>query len=114
VAGVSGNPVGRTRGSRSRAALIREAIEEALQRGLSDQADELMKKAMQMALEGDKAMLRLILGDMLKPARSADPGAGKGAPRKVVLKLTQNFGRPEATRPPIEPAIEAEFKPSED
>ena len=69
---------------------------------------------MQMALDGDKAMLRLILGDMLKPARSADPGAGKGAPRKVVLKLTQNFGRPQDPKPTISPAIDADFKPSED
>lgn len=66
---------------------------------------------MDLAANGDKAMLRLLLGDMLKPARAADPSAGKGAPRKVVLKLTQNFGRQPDPKPP---AIDAEFQSSED
>jgi len=111
VSGVSGNPVGRTRGSRNRASLVREAIEEAVQRGLSERVQRILDAALTLAEDGDKQMIKLTLGDMLKPARSADPNAGKGAPRKVVLKVTQNFGR----RPePQSPAIDAEFKSSED
>jgi len=110
VKGVSGNPQGRPRGSRNRAALVREAIEEAVQRDLANVVPDLLDAAVELARNGDKSMLRLLLGDMLKPARQADPTAGKGAPRKVVLNITQNFGR--KPEPPTIPpdAVDADFK----
>ena len=111
VKGVTGNATGRPRGARNRASIVREAIEESLQRDLAQNAAQLVDVATGMALDGDKQMLKLLLGEMLKPARTADPSVGKGAPRKVVLNITQNFGRaPE----PTQPAIDADFTSEED
>ena len=52
--GVSGNPTGRPRGSRNRSTLAMEAL-------LEDGAEQLINKAMKMALAGDTAALRICL-----------------------------------------------------
>jgi hypothetical protein len=59
--GVSGNPAGRPRGRRNKATL---AMEAALEQG----AEQLIKKVMTTALEGDMAAMRLCLERIL-PAR---------------------------------------------
>jgi hypothetical protein len=59
--GASGNRSGRPRGSRNKATLAMEAL-------LQEGADQLINKAMAMALEGDTAAMRLCLERIL-PAR---------------------------------------------
>jgi hypothetical protein len=61
VKGVSGNPRGCPRGSRHRATLAAEAL-------LEGEAEKLTRKAVEKALEGDSAALRLCLERIL-PAR---------------------------------------------
>src|SRR6516162_8157265 len=56
--GVSGNPSGRPRGSRNKAALAMEAL-------LEEGAEQLINKAMSMALAGDTAAMRLCLERIL-------------------------------------------------
>jgi hypothetical protein len=60
--GVSGNPTGRPRGSRNTATLAMEAL-------LEEGAEQLINKAMTMALEGDTAALRLCLERILPVRR---------------------------------------------
>ena len=62
--GVSGNPTGRPRGSRNATTLALEAL-------LDGQANALTQKAIDLALGGDMAALRLCL-DAILPPRKGD------------------------------------------
>ena len=64
-AGVSGNPAGRPKGARHKTTLAVEAL-------LDGEAEALSRKAIEMALAGDGAALRLCL-ERLLPARRDRP-----------------------------------------
>jgi Family of unknown function (DUF5681) len=61
-AGRSGNPEGRPRGSRNKATMAVEAL-------LDGDAEGIARKAVEKALEGDMAALRLCLERVLPPRR---------------------------------------------
>jgi hypothetical protein len=60
--GTSGNPAGRPPGSRNRATLLAEQL-------LDGEAEQLMRKAIEMAQAGDVSALRLCLERLLPPRR---------------------------------------------
>jgi hypothetical protein len=63
--GESGNPAGRPRGARNRATLLMESL-------LADDAEAIVRKAVEMAKAGEIAALRMCL-DRLVPARKDEP-----------------------------------------
>jgi hypothetical protein len=63
--GGSGNPAGRPRGSRNRTALLMENL-------LSYEAEAIGRKAVEMAIKGDMAAIRLCM-DRLAPPRKEEP-----------------------------------------
>ena len=65
--GESGNPAGRPRGSRNRAALLMEGL-------LADDAEAIGRKAIAMAKQGDMAAIRLCM-DRLAPVPKGEPVA---------------------------------------
>ena len=92
VRGVSGNPEGRSRGSRNRATIACESL-------LMGEGEALTRKAIQLALAGDTTALRLCLERLLPPAKD----------RPVSIKLP----RPESaaeTRQAMAEIIEAAGK----
>ena len=62
--GCSGNPTGRPRGAKNRAALATQLL-------LDGQAEALTNKAVELALGGDMAALRLCLARIAAPRRDA-------------------------------------------
>jgi hypothetical protein len=62
--GVSGNPAGRKRGSKNRATLAAQAL-------LEGEVEALTRKAVELALGGDVAALRLCLSRVAAPRRAA-------------------------------------------
>jgi hypothetical protein len=60
--GVSGNPAGRPPGSRNRATLLMEAL-------LEGEAEQLTRKTIELAKEGDIQALRLCLDRLMPPGR---------------------------------------------
>ena len=65
VKGQSGNPNGRPEGSRNKATILAQAL-------FDGQAEELIQKCIQMALEGDSTAMRLCI-DRLVPPRKDRP-----------------------------------------
>jgi hypothetical protein len=63
--GESGNPAGRPRGSRNRTALLMENL-------LGYEAEAIGRKAVEMAIKGDMAAIRLCM-DRLAPPRKEEP-----------------------------------------
>ena len=72
--GQSGNPAGKAKGTRNRATLALEAL-------LDGQAEALTQKAIDLALMGDMAALRLCM-DRIMPARKDRPVSFEMAPIK--------------------------------
>ena len=62
IKGQSGNPAGREKGSRNHATLLAEQLFDGASGALAD-------KAVALALEGDVAALRLVLGRIIAPRR---------------------------------------------
>ena len=66
--GQSGNPDGRPKGSINRNTMLRKIIE--------PHKEELLNKAIALALDGNEQMLRLLLERMLPPKPKDEPVAG--------------------------------------
>ena len=62
--GQSGNPKGRPRGSRNKVTLIAQAL-------LDGEAEALVRKVIQLALEGDLTCLRICLERLVPPKKDA-------------------------------------------
>jgi len=60
--GQSGNPAGRPKGSRNKAVLALEAL-------LDGEAEELTRKAIEMAMSGDSTAMRLVIDRLIPPRR---------------------------------------------
>ena len=60
--GKSGNPAGKPKGSRNKVTVLLEAL-------LDGKAEELTKKAIQMAGAGDPAMMRLCIERLIPPRK---------------------------------------------
>lgn len=111
VKGVSGNPKGKPKGAKSRTTLLRLAIEEMLLRETSGSMPEIVAKALEMAKEGDRAVIKLLLGDVLKAARVQDRPEDDEDKTKTTIKVTiNNYAGP---KPAQKPAVDAEFSPVE-
>ena len=62
VKGQSGNPNGRPEGSRNRATILAQVL-------LDGQAEELIQKCVQMALDGDSTAMRLCIERLVPPRK---------------------------------------------
>lgn len=111
VKGVSGNPKGKPKGAKSRTTLLRLAIEEMMLRETAGSMPEIVGKALEMARDGDRAVIKLLLGDVLKAARIQDRPEDDEDKTKTSIKVTiNNYAGAKA---PQQPAIDAAYEPVE-
>lgn len=97
--GQSGNPAGRPKGARHKTTLAIEAL-------LQGQANEVAQKAVEMALEGDAAMIRVVL-DRVAPVP-------KDRPIQMPLPDLGDASKlPEATARIVDAVGAGELTPSE-
>ena len=61
VKGESGNPSGRPKGSKNQITLLRQSLELQLREAAAPNMAAVMQKAVDLALEGDRAMIKLLL-----------------------------------------------------
>lgn len=67
--GVSGNALGRPKGSKNRTTIIKQAMEEAMTRELTDDVLEIFEQAVALAKAGDRSMIKFVLGDFMGEVR---------------------------------------------
>jgi hypothetical protein len=90
VKGQSGNPAGRAVGVRSKTTEVKEYIENALANRLQDEAAEILDKAVQLAKNGDQAMIKFLLGDVLAEVRRDTKNVAQANIQVVVNNLTED------------------------
>lgn len=78
-------------GSKNRATIIKEFLEEALLEDLQDDALEILAVAIRKAKQGDNQMIKMLLGDFLDSVRK--PGEGQGDGGKQVVVTINNMTR---------------------
>jgi hypothetical protein len=61
VAGNSGNPSGRPKGSKNQITLLRQSLELQLREAAAPNMAAVMQKAVDLALEGDRSMIKLLI-----------------------------------------------------
>ena len=77
--GVSGNPKGRPPGSKNKITLLRQSLELQLREQAAPDLPGVMEKAVELAMEGDRSMIKLLLE--LHMSKSApEGGTGEKAP----------------------------------
>jgi hypothetical protein len=115
VAGTQGNPKGRPVGSKNRTHHIKQAIEEAMARDNAEAIPEIMQKAVDLARDGDKDMIKFVLGDFMKEVRGVpnDEDEASRGPRSVKVNITQYFG-PDKDEKDVNPPIEGEYTTGDD
>ncbi|MFU2210799.1 DUF5681 domain-containing protein [Solidesulfovibrio sp. C21] len=97
--GQSGNPAGKPKGCRSRATMAAQAL-------IDGKAEEVVNKALELALAGDGPVLRAIL-DRLCPPR-------KDCPIKVTLPAMESSADlPKITAAVLDAVARGELTPSE-
>ena len=107
VKGVSGNPKGKPKGTKARSTLLRLAIEEMTLRETAGEMPEIVKKALEMAKQGDQAIIKLLLSDVLKAARVQDREEDDEERGKTTIKVTiNNYTGPKGPKPAV---IDGEF-----
>lgn len=108
VKGVSGNKVGRPIGSKNRTTVMKQAMEEAITREISDDVIEILETAVKLAKGGDVSMIKFVLGDLLNEVRKnvveEEDKADRG---KITVTLKQYFGSTEPKPAPT--TVEGEY-----
>ena len=94
--GVSGNPKGRPKGSRNQITLLKESLELELRQQGASRMPEILEVAMELALQGDRTMLKLLLEMHLTKGGTGDVKAGQE-------KVTINIKGPDS---PVQEVIE--------
>lgn len=81
--GVSGNPVGRPKGSKNKITLLKQSMEVALREQAGPHMAPVLDKAIELALEGDRTMIKLLLEQHMSKGISDD---AKGSD-KVAIQI---------------------------
>lgn len=101
--GVSGNPNGRPAGSKNRITLLKHSLEEQLRQEASGVMVPVLQKCMEMALKGDRAMIKLLMElHISKPGTVESEDAGKSKITVNIRNLDLNKKESVNTLPPIE------------
>jgi hypothetical protein len=86
VKGVSGNPTGRPKGSKNQITLLRQSLELQLREAAAPDMLGVLTKAVELAKEGDRSMIKLLLElHMSKQASEQE-----NAVEKVEINITSS------------------------
>lgn len=91
--GQSGNPAGRPKGTKNQITILKEALELRLRNKAAYKIEKVLDKAVELALAGDRLMIKLLLElHMSKAAHTEDTTGGKSQVAVVIQNLTDGSG----------------------
>lgn len=96
--GKSGNPGGRPKGSRNKITLQKMMLEETLRDITKDRMPQVVEKAFELALQGDRAMLKLLIELHMSKGISEE----RHAQEKVEINISTN--KAESPKKDIDPS----------
>ena len=70
--GASGNPKGRPKGTKNHSVALRKEMELILTKNLSKDIGRILQKAIDMALEGDRVMIKMLVDKMIASPKIDD------------------------------------------
>lgn len=82
--GQSGNPAGRPKGAKGKATELRKALEVIALTGLEANAEELIKNSLEMALNGNEAMMKFWLERFAPKAVLGEKTEGSGGGNIII------------------------------
>lgn len=88
--GQSGNPAGRPKGSRNAITIMKLALEGDLRTRLKKDAAEILEKAIELAKNGDQAMIKLLVDKMIPTSKSVDDEPAKERVQVFIGELPNN------------------------
>jgi hypothetical protein len=91
--GVSGNPKGRPKGSKNKTTLLREAMEQKVDRRLSRAIPEVLDVVIQAAKKGDMSAAKMLL-DRAVPVHKAVDGSEKAPLNGITIRI-ENLTAPQ-------------------
>lgn len=92
--GKSGNPHGRPKGSKNAITLLKQSLELQMREVAAPNMSSILEKAIELALEGDKSMIKLLLELHMSKGHSEDS--------KAAEKVSINIGTAANERPIID------------
>ena len=88
IAGVSGNPGGRPKGSKNRVTLLKLSAEEAFRDRNQNAIDAVLDQILHAALEGDKAARKMVWDGCISKAQVAEDKSAGGKQQSTVHRMT--------------------------
>lgn len=85
-AGVSGNPRGRPKGAKNKSTLLREAMEQKVDRKLSREIPQVLDVVIRAAKAGDMSAAKMLL-DRAVPVQKATDGSDKGGVGGITIRI---------------------------
>lgn len=87
--GESGNPAGRPKGTKNQITILKQSLELQLREKAKSEMPKVLKKAIELALSGDRMMIKLLLElHMSRQAHQEDESGGKSQVAVVIQNLT--------------------------
>lgn len=111
--GKSGNPAGRPKGAKNKITLLKQSLEIQLRGLAAPRMAEVLNKAIDLAIAGDRLMLKVLLE--LHMSKSQHEDSLDGDKSKVTLVVQNLTGSPRELKanPPIEGEVIKEIKENE-
>lgn len=100
--GESGNPDGRPKGAKNKITLLKESLELMLRERSEPRMVAVLDQAIQLAMEGDRAMIKLLLEMHMSKGTTQDNG-------RAVEKVEINISGPEEIKSDKVPAAVQEL-----
>lgn len=105
VKGQSGNPNGRPLGAKNRITILRQGIELELREFAAPRMRQVLEKAFELALSGDRTMIKLLVEQHMAKAPAEDSGVAAERPQiniTGVSKVEVSAPSPASTEVAIE------------